>query len=124
MVPIGQIELPQGGGGGSTISTTPRVVRITPSTITTVQNNEHIYLRFFYAAVDATGESFDSTYTLKYNNNSIISSGTLNSGAYDQTVTTGVWPAAPRPVGFYEIDVTEYCRLGSQTFNLVVTVNG
>lgn len=124
MVPIGQIELPQGGGGGSTISTTPRVVRITPSTITTVQNDEHIYLRFFYAAVDATGESFDSTYTLKYNNSSIISSGTLNSGAYDQTVTTGVWPAAPRPVGFYEIDVTEYCRLGSQTFNLVVTVNG
>lgn len=124
MVPIGQIELPQGGGGGSTISTTPRVVRITPSTVTTVQNDEHIYLRFFYAAVDATGESFDSTYTLKYNNSSIISSGTLNSGAYDQTVTTGVWPSAPRPVGFYEIDVTEYCRLGSQTFNLVVAVNG
>ena len=124
MVPIGQIELPQGGGGGSTISTTPRVVRITPSTVTTVQNDEHIYLRFFYAAVDATGESFDSTYTLKYNNNSIISSGTLNSGAYDQTVTTGTWPEAPRPAGFYEIDVTEYCRLGSQTFNLVVTVNG
>ena len=36
MIPIGQIELPQGGGGGSTISTAPRVVRITPSNITTV----------------------------------------------------------------------------------------
>ena len=124
MIPVGQIELPQGGGGGGTISTAPRVVRITPSNITTVQNEDHIYLRFFYAAVDATGESIDGTYTLKYNNGSIISSGPLNSGAYDQSVTTGVWPSAPRPVGFYEIDVTEYCRLGTQTFNLVVTVNG
>jgi len=81
MVPVGQVELPKGGGGGS--DAIIRVVRITPATTVTVQNEEHIYLRFFYSSVDATGESHEGTYTLKYNNSTIIASGNLNSGASD-----------------------------------------
>ena len=123
MQPLAQIELPEGGGGGSTVTTTPRVVRITPSNLTTVLNENHIYLRFFYSSVDATGETHDGSYTLRYNGGSIIDSGTLVSGPYDTTVTTGVWPENPG-LGFYQIDVTEYCRLGTQTFNLNVVTNG
>ena len=123
MQPLAQVELPEGGGGGSTVTTTPRVVRITPSNLTTVLNENHIYLRFFYSSVDATGETHDGSYTLRYNGGSIIDSGILVSGPYDTTVTTGVWPENPG-LGFYQIDVTEYCRLGIQTFNLSVVTNG
>lgn len=123
MKPIAHIELPKGGGGTDSSAIT-RVVRITPATVTTIKNEDKIYLRFFYSSVDTTGESHEATYTLKYNNGSTIASGTLNSGSNEQQVTTGVWPDAPRPVGFYEIDVTDYCRLGSNTFNLSVTPTG
>lgn len=118
---LNTIELPEGGGGGSTAMI--RVIRITPATTTTIKNDDRIYVRFFYSSVDATGESHEGTYVLKYNNGAVISSGNLNSGASDQQVTTGVWPEEPT-TGFYQIDVTDYCSLGTQTFNLVVTTNG
>ena len=120
---IAHIELPEGGGGSASAAVN-RVIRITPASVTTVQNEDKIYLRFFYSSADATGEVHEGEYSLKYNNGSVIASGTLNSGAADQTVTPGVWPEAPRPIGFYEIDVTDYCHLGTQTFNLFVTPSG
>lgn len=120
---VASIELPEGGGGGGSSSAVTRVVRITPANITTVLNENRIYLRFFYSSVDITGETHEASYTLKYNNSSIIREGTINSGAGDTQVTTGTWPAAPRPAGYYEIDITDYCRLGTQTFNLAVNVD-
>lgn len=121
---VTSVELPEGGGGGGSSTAVTRVIRVTPANVTTVLNDNHIYLRYFYSSVDVTGESHEATYTLKYNNGSIIASGTINSGASDTVVTTGVWPEAPRPVGYYELDVTNYCRLGTQTFSLAITTNG
>ena len=122
MTPITRVELPVGGGGGGTTSNIlARIDRITPQNVVTILSNNHIYLRFYYTAVDAqdTSEAFNGEYVLKFNNNQIISADTIQSGAWSAT-SINTWQE--NTTGYYEIDITDYCSLGTQTFDLTVNV--
>ena len=122
---VAHILLPQGGGGSAVTSTT-RLVRIPPTSITTIVGNESVYLRFFYSCVDATQEAHEATYVLKDKNGMTVASGDINSGAADETVSA--WPTGKADGtvyndGYASINVANYCTLGNNEFNLTVTTN-
>lgn len=114
-----QIELPKGGGGGTSTSGINKLVRIGDQTIQKIIDSE-VLLRVFYSSHDSDGiESNAGTYTLK-TGNTIIETGTIASGAFQETITG--WK--DNTAGYKQFDVTNYCRTGYTTFNLVVEVNG
>ena len=117
--PFTQIVLPKGGGGSSSTSVN-KLTRIGDQTIQKIVNSK-VLLRVFYSSWDSDGaESSSGTYTLT-TGNTVVSSGTLNSGAQDVDLSQG-WQ--DNTAGFYEFDVTDYCNVGNTVFNLTVTVNG
>ena len=119
------IELPQGGGGSSTGAVT-RFIRLAPTSITTIQNNDPIYIHFFYSCVDPNEGSFEGHYTLTDKNGVQLLSDDINSGSGTDAVTT--WPQDKDEGqiyndGYGSIDVSPYCVLGKNTFNLVITTD-
>lgn len=117
--PFTQIVLPKGGGGSSSTSVN-KLTRIGDQTIQKIVNSK-VLLRIFYSSWDSdSAESSAGTYTLT-TGNTVVSSGTLNSGAQDVDLSQG-WQ--DNTAGFYEFDVTDYCNVGNTVFNLTVTVNG
>ena len=117
--PFTQIVLPKGGSGSSSTSIN-KLTRIGDQTIQKIVNST-VLLRVFYSSWDSDGaESSAGTYTLT-TGNTVVSSGTLNSGAQNVDLSQG-WQ--DNTAGFYEFDVTDYCNVGNTIFNLSVTVNG
>ena len=120
---IAHIVLPQGSGGSTTTANT-KLVRIAPTSITTIFNNQGIFLRFFYSCYDNSGESHEGTYSLRNSNNIELLTGKINSGAAD--VTVNGWPEGRADGityddGYVSLNVEPFCRLGMNTFNLVMT---
>ena len=117
--PFTRIVLPK-GGSGSTSTSINKLTRIGDQTIQKIVNSK-VMLRVFYSSWDSDGaESSAGTYTLT-TGNTVVSSGTLNSGAQNVDLSQG-WQ--DNTAGFYEFDVTDYCNVGNTVFNLSVTVNG
>ena len=116
-VPYARVELPKGGGGGAISTSVNKLIRIGAQNIQTITNTP-IILRVFYSSWDDV-ESNDGTYVLKAGEN-VISSGTFNSGAKDEVVEG--WQA--NRTGYYEFDVTNYCKIGNTNLSLTVSVNG
>ena len=112
-----QVELPKGGGGGSSTTSINKLVRIGNQAIQTIVGAT-IKLQMFYSSWDEN-ESSDGTYVLK-SGDTIIDTGTFNSGAKDETING--WKA--NTAGYYEFDVTDKCKVGNTSFSIVVTVNG
>ena len=113
-----QIELPKGGGGGSATSGTNKLVRIGDQTVQKITGST-ILLRAFYSSWDSDGvESSAGEYTLK-TGNTVVESGIIPSGAFNETISG--WKE--NTAGYKEFDVTDYCKTGSTTFTLTVTVN-
>ena len=116
------IELPAGGSGAG-VNLTPKFVRITPASVQTIKNENKIYLRFFYAAKDITQDLVPASYILRKGNVVIKNEPLLNSGDPDATVSG--WPSTtPIPAGYEQIDVTNYCNLGDNVFEISLTANG
>jgi hypothetical protein len=115
-VPYARVELPKGGGGGQASTSINKLVRIGAQNIQTIVNTA-IILRVFYSSWDES-ESSDGSYVLRAGDN-VISSGTFNSGAKDEVVDG--WKAGR--AGYYEFDVTNYCKVGNTNFSLTVAVN-
>ena len=116
--PFAQVELPK-GGGGSTSTNVNRLVRLGDQTIQKIVGST-IKLQVFYSSHDSSGtESSAGNYTLK-TGNTVIESGILPSGAFNETISG--WKA--NTAGYKEFDVSEYCRIGSTNFTLTVEVNG
>ena len=132
---VAHIVLPEGGGGGGAV-TSAVLARIPPTSITTIKNNDPIYLRFFFSCVDATSGSHDGEYQLKDKNGIVLESGPINSGAANADISA--WPKDREVQGMAElqdredgiiyddgygsIDVSKYCILGSNKFFVTVTV--
>ena len=117
------IELPQGGGGGSSTGAVTRFIRLAPTSITTIQNNEPIYIHFFYSCVDPSAGSFEGHYTLTDKNGVSLLTDSINSGSGTDTITT--WPQDKEEGqiyndGYGSINVAPYCVLGKNTFNLEI----
>jgi hypothetical protein len=87
------------GGGGSTVTTTLKVERITESPVV-VTTTDKAEISFNYSSVDSDGESVDGTYTWKLGNT------VLSTGALVQGVNT--------------FDMTDYVNIGTQKFTLTV----
>jgi len=120
---IAHIVLPQGGGGGAQTSNT-KLVRIAPTSITTIFNGTGIFLRFFYSCYDNSGEPYEGTYSLRNSNNIELLHDTVNSGASNEVISG--WPSDKADGikyndGYVSINVEPYCRLGMNTFNLIMT---
>lgn len=87
------------GGGGSTVTTTLKVERITESPVV-VTTTDKAEISFNYSSVDSDGEYVDGTYTWKLGNT------VLSTGALVQGVNT--------------FDMTDYVNIGTQKFTLTV----
>lgn len=117
--PLTQIALPKGGGGASSGSIN-RLVRIGDQTIQKIVNGQ-VILRAFYSSWDSEGaESSSGTYTLS-KGTTVIETGLLQSGPYKADLSTG-WQEDT--TGYYPFDVSSYCTVGNNTFDLDVVVNG
>lgn len=110
-----QVELPKGGGGAAS-TTVNNLIRIGAQTVQTIVGGT-VLLRVFYSSWDGP-QSNDGIYTLKAGSTT-IATGTFNSGASDEVVSG--WTTGD---GYYEFDVTNYCRVGTTSFTLSVNVNG
>ena len=117
------IELPRGGGGAVSGAVT-RFIRLAPTSITTIQSNEPIYIHFFYSCVDPSAGSFEGHYVLKDQNGVELDSGDINSGEGTGNITS--WPQDKDEGqiyndGYASINVQPYCVLGKNTFNVTIT---
>ena len=115
--PFAQIELPRGGGGGAASTVVNHLVRIGGQSVQAVVGSK-IMLRVFYSSWDGP-QSNDGQYVLKAGSTT-IANGTFNSGASDEVING--WK--DKTDGYYQFDVSDYCRVGTTNFNLTVTVNG
>ena len=116
--PFAQVELPKGGSDAASTNVN-RLVRLGDQTIQKIVDST-IKLQVFYSSHDSSGtESSAGNYTLK-TGNTVIESGILPSGAFNETISG--WKA--NTAGYKEFDVSEYCRIGSTNFTLTVEVNG
>lgn len=86
-----------GGGGGGTTSTTMTVEKLTDSPLVVTPTDKAI-IKVLYSSVDADGETYDGTYTLKVGNT---------------TVDTGVIYQGEK-----SFDVTDYITVGTQKVTL------
>jgi len=101
---VSHLQLPAtGGGGGGSASTTLTVERITPSPVIATPTDS-VVLTIDFSSVDSDNETVDGSYVLR-NGNAVIMSGALNQGRNS-------------------FDVTDYCTVGTQKFNLTVTDDG
>lgn len=114
-----RVPLPKGGGGGASSTNVNKLTRIGDQTIQTIVGSQ-VYLRVFYSSHDSAGEESNAgTYTLK-TGNTVIETGTLNSGAFNTTVSG--WQE--NTAGYYQFDVSRYCKVGNTSFTLQVEVAG
>ena len=101
---VSHLQLPAtGGGGGGNANTTLTVERITASPVIATPT-DRIVLEIDFSSVDGDNETVDGSYVLR-NGNTVIMSGSLNQGRN-------------------QFDVTDYCTIGTQKFNLTVTDDG
>ena len=99
-----RLPLPATGGGGGQASTTTLVVdRVTPSPLI-VTTTDKIIIEIDFSSHDSDNQEVDGNYVLKTGNTTIMS-GSLVQGRNS-------------------FDVTEYCMIGTQKFNLTVTDEG
>jgi len=122
-----RVALPKGGGGAAAGGVRKRLTRIGDQQIQKIVGST-ILLQVFYSYWTTNvneqnqvepEESSAGTFVLK-SGNTVIETGTIPSGAFGETVD-GFKEGTN---GYYQFDVTKYCKAGNTSFELTVTTNG
>ena len=122
-----RVALPKGGGGSATGGVRKRLTRIGDQQVQNIVGST-VMLQVFYSywttTVDDNNqvhaeESSAGTYELR-NGNTVIETGTIPSGAFGEVING----YKANTDGYYQFDVTQYCKAGDNRFELTVTTNG
>ena len=122
-----RVALPKGGSGAAAGGVRKRLTRIGDQQIQKIVGST-ILLQVFYSYWTTNvneqnqvepEESSAGTFVLK-SGNTVIETGTIPSGAFGETVD-GFKEGTN---GYYQFDVTKYCKAGNTSFELTVTTNG